>query len=72
MGFEAVSMYRFLHTLSAGFHRRSEGSVAVTFALTLLPLVVAVDYSRANGVKAALQATIDSAVVAGAKDGTSN
>jgi predicted XRE-type DNA-binding protein len=31
----------------------------------------AVDYSRANSVKASLQAALDSAVLAGAKDGTS-
>jgi Flp pilus assembly protein TadG len=56
--------------------RHSDGSLAPTFALALVPMVgavgVAVDYSRANNVKAGLQATLDAAVLAAAKDGTSN
>ena len=65
-----------LRNLSGLFGRNSDGSLAPMFALALIPIVGAigagVDYSRANGIKAGLQATLDSAVLAGAKDGTSN
>jgi Flp pilus assembly protein TadG len=44
--------------------RAREGNVAVTFALTLIPVIAAagaaVDYSRANSIKADLQAALDS------------
>jgi Flp pilus assembly protein TadG len=56
--------------------RNRDGSVVPLLGLALIPLVgaigAAVDYSRANGVKASLQATLDAAVLAAAKDGTSN
>src|ERR1700730_246313 len=56
--------------------RRSEGSVVPLLGLALIPIVgavgAAVDYSRASSVKAALQASLDSAVIAGAKDGGAN
>ena len=56
--------------------RRSEGSVAPLLALALVPIVgavgAAVDYSRASSVKAGLQAALDSAIIAGAKDGGTN
>jgi Flp pilus assembly protein TadG len=56
--------------------RSRDGSVVPLLGLALIPLVGAigatVDYSRANGVKASLQATLDAAVLAAAKDGTSN
>jgi hypothetical protein len=46
------------------------------FALSLVPLVgltgAAVDYSRANGVRTALQAATDSAALAGARDGSTS
>ena len=52
-----------------------DGSVAVTFAIALVPLMVAVgaavDYSRANQFKSVLQAALDASVLAGAKDGSS-
>jgi Flp pilus assembly protein TadG len=63
---------RLLHN----FARRTDGSVVPLLGLALVPLVTAigsaVDYSRANSVKASLQAALDSALLAGAKDGTSN
>lgn len=50
------------------------GSVATMAGLTMVPLALgvgaAVDYSRAGDARAALQAAIDSAVLAGAKDGS--
>jgi hypothetical protein len=61
-----------LHRLAGN----EDGQMAVIFALTLIPVVsgvgAAVDYSRANGVKTVLQASLDSSLLAGAKDGTSN
>ncbi len=49
------------------FVRAREGNVAIIFALTLLPVIAAVgsaiDYSRANSVKADLQASLDSAAL---------
>jgi Flp pilus assembly protein TadG len=51
------------------------GNVAVLFALAAVPLVAAagaaVDYSRANATKEDAQAALDSALLAGAKDGSS-
>jgi hypothetical protein len=52
------------------------GTVGLIFALALLPLVTlagaALDYGRATSAKSALQLALDGAVLAGAKDGTSN
>jgi Flp pilus assembly protein TadG len=46
------------------FRRQRRGNVAITFALALIPLLafvgIAIDYSRANVVKAQLQAALDS------------
>ncbi|MBI4275087.1 MAG: pilus assembly protein [Rhizobiales bacterium] len=51
----------------AAFRRDRGGNVAITFALVLIPIVVsvgaAIDYSRANSVKAHLQAATDAAVL---------
>src|SRR5438132_1064501 len=58
------------------FYSSADGSVVITFALTLIPLVgaigTAVDYSRANAFKVVLQSSLDSSLLAGAKDGSSN
>ena len=56
--------------------RTSErGNIAVIFALALIPLMTgmgaAVDFSRANATKEAVQAALDSALLAGARDGSS-
>lgn len=57
------------------FLGRNHGSVLPMFGLLILPLMgavgAAVDYSRANSVKANLQGSLDSALIAGAKDGSS-
>jgi Flp pilus assembly protein TadG len=66
----------FLAGLATRFRRASEASVLPTFTLALVPMVGmvggAVDYSRANNVRTHLQAALDTAVLAGARDGTSN
>src|ERR1700730_9599759 len=58
------------------FGLRSEGSVAPMLALAAVPLVAAVGagggYSLGNAVKAQLQASLDVAVLTGARDGTAN
>ena len=58
------------------FQRDSEGSVASIFALSLVPLVglvgAAVDYSAANRARTSLQAGLDAALLAGAKDGSTS
>lgn len=58
--------YRFLHALTrvlASLCRCNRGNVAMTFALAVVPVVglvgAAVDYSRANAVKAAMQDALD-------------
>jgi len=65
-----------LRALARHFNCDTSGQIAVTFALSILPIVggigAAVDYSRANGVRSALQASLDAAVLAGAGDRTSS
>jgi Flp pilus assembly protein TadG len=60
----------------ARFRRQSSGSVMFTFAFAAIPVFAlagaAVDYSRANNTKASLQASLDAAVLAGARDNTAN
>jgi Flp pilus assembly protein TadG len=56
------------------FRAEERGNIAVIFAIALVPIVTgmgaAVDYSRANATKEAVQAALDSALLAGAKDGS--
>ena len=62
--------------LTRKFRSDDGGQVAVIFALAMLPVVIgvgaAVDYSRANNGRSALQAALDSAVLAAAIDNSSN
>jgi Flp pilus assembly protein TadG len=62
--------------LLSRFLRNRRGSVAQAFALALLPVTFAggasYDYSNATKERARLQAAIDAAVLAGAKDGSSS
>jgi Flp pilus assembly protein TadG len=62
--------------LSRFLGKETDGSLLPMFALSMVPMIgmvgAAVDYSRANGVRTTLQAALDSAVLAGARDGTSN
>src|SRR5947209_8843003 len=59
-----------------GFKRDAEGSVVGTFALSLVPIVglvgAAVDYSAASNARTSLQVSLDAALLAGAKDGTTS
>lgn len=58
------------------FVRKDDGSIAAIFSLALIPILLgvgaAMDFSRANGFRTALQAALDSAILAGAKDGSAN
>jgi Flp pilus assembly protein TadG len=69
-------MRTMLQSLACRFLLQSQGSVAPLLALALVPIVglvgAAVDYSRASDVRTKLQAAMDSAVLAGAHDGTAN
>lgn len=56
-----------LPSLLASFRRNRRGNVAVTFAIVCVPVITAVgcgvDYSRANQMRAKLQAAVDAASV---------
>jgi Flp pilus assembly protein TadG len=58
------------------FARAREGNIAITFALVLIPVVAAtgtaVDYSRANSVKADLQAALDATALMLSKEASSD
>ena len=65
-----------LLNLFARFRRRNDGALAPVAALALIPIMTAVgaavDYSRANTFKTGMQAALDTALLAGAKDGSSS
>lgn len=58
-----IALKKLCRTLSA-FCAARGGNVAITFAIATLPILgfvgAAVDYSRANSVKAAMQTALDS------------
>ena len=60
----------------ARFVASDDGTVVHLFALALVPIVAmvgaAVDYSRANNLRSQLQASLDSSLLAGARDGSTN
>src|SRR5215469_7466664 len=64
-----VVSVRLLAQLIKRFSRTTEGSVMMTFALMVIPIMAAIgaalDFSRASDVRASLQAALDSAVLAG-------
>ena len=66
---------KFCRTLSA-FRVAQAGNVAITFAFASLPIIgfvgAAVDYSRANSVKAAMQTALDSTALMLAKEAASD
>ena len=66
---------KFRHTLQR-FGRAREGNVAIIFALATLPIIAsvgaAVDYSRANAVKADMQAALDSTALMLSKEAASD
>jgi len=65
-----------LRHLCARFLACSHGSVLPLFTLSLVPIVglvgAAVDYSRANNIRSGLRGALDSALLAGARDGSTN
>lgn len=69
-------IFTHLRNLIARLQRSEDGNIAIFFALATIPLIgaagAAVDFSQANNVKARLQAALDAAVLAGAKNQTSN
>ena len=58
------------------FQSDDHGSVAVIFAVALIPILLgvgaAIDLSRANTFRATLQAALDNALLSGAKDGSAS
>ena len=75
-GMMAKSFLRELCSRLKRLRTNERGNIAVIFALTLLPVMTglgaAIDYSRANAAKEAVQAALDSALLAGARDGSSS
>jgi Flp pilus assembly protein TadG len=65
-----------LKSLLAEFRSNCAGAIAPIFALAMLPVMTAVgaavDYSSANKIRSSMQVALDSAMLAGAKDGSSN
>ena len=61
---------------AARFAPDEGASVVPIFTLALIPMVglvgSAIDYSRASGLRQSLQLALDTAILAGARDGTSN
>ena len=68
-------LVRDLYSRLQAFRAAEDGNIAVIFAIAILPIITglgaAVDYSRANAAKEAVQVALDSALLAGAKDGSS-
>jgi Flp pilus assembly protein TadG len=66
------TLYARLRQTLRNFRAARGGNVAITFALATLPIIgavgAAVDYSRANAVKAAMQASLDSTALMLAKN----
>src|SRR5262245_37414412 len=62
--------------LFKSFCANRDGNFAMMFGIALIPIAgvigAALDYSRGNGMRAALQASLDSAVLAAAIDGGPN
>src|SRR4051812_36540498 len=65
-----------LKSLLTEFRSNCAGAIAPIFALAMLPVMTAVgaavDYSSANKIRSSMQVALDSAMLAGAKDGSSN
>jgi Flp pilus assembly protein TadG len=69
-----LHILRSLRGLAARFRGHSSGSLTPTFAVSMVPLLAlvgtAVDFSHMNNVRSNLQAALDAAVLAGARDDT--
>ena len=59
----------------ARFARASDGNIAITFAIALIPMLAfvgaAVDFSRANSIKASMQAALDATALMVSKNAAS-
>ena len=75
MGMATASLFNRLHSALRLFRKAERGNVVITFALATIPMVgfvgAAVDYSRANSAKAAMQAAVDSTALMLSKDAQS-
>src|SRR5947209_14858391 len=74
-----AQMNRMLACLAAfprRFRKDDRGSVAVIFAVAIVPILLgigaAIDFSRANSVRNTMQAALDNALLAGGKDGSTS
>jgi Flp pilus assembly protein TadG len=67
-----ASISNFFRRLTQKFVRADQGNIAVIFAITLVPIIgfigAAVDYSRANNARSAMQVALDSAALMVSKD----
>src|SRR5437868_10224795 len=65
-----------LKGLLTEFRSNCAGAIAPIFALAMLPVMTAVgaavDYSSANKIRSSMQVALDTGMLAGAKDGSSN
>ena len=60
-------LFQRLYRTARGFAAARDGNIVITFALAIVPIIglvgAAVDYSRANSTRAALQSALDSAAL---------
>ena len=67
-----ASVLRTLRAAAGRFIGAREGNIAVIFALSAVPIIsfvgVAIDYSRANAARTAMQAALDSTALMLSKD----
>mgnify|MGYP001765879191 CR=1 FL=1 len=70
------ALFRKMMARATGLFEDRSGNIAIVSALGAIPLVlaagIAVDYARAVSAKSDLQEAVDAAVLAGARDGTTN
>src|SRR3954447_4583618 len=65
-----------LAALISRFREDDRGSIAVIFAVAIVPILLgvgaAIDFSRANSFRNTTQAALDTALLGGAKDGSAS
>src|SRR5215831_3748452 len=70
-----IALKKFFRSVS-GFVRERSGNVAITFAFASIPIIafvgVAVDYSRANSMKAAMQTALDATALMLSKEASTD
>ena len=71
-----ASIFNQVRRSVARFRRAERGNVAVLFAITLVPMLGfvggAIDYSRVNNARTAMQTALDTAALMISKDATSD